>query len=219
MRVYYGSQYLASGGLEGTRGINFNGSFLIDEAQFFRAAAATFFARGNRSTTLGFAVSRNFDSEADALYFAAISQNALPGSADLLVSDEEGTIVVALEGAVLEGVSVGPIIGSSVDVSYQFRGGIFVPSVLPPEPPSDTVITGNVALALNDETKAVVFDTPFAIAPTSVECWVVPASGAPVLFIQSVPLHDTIDIAGFTAALGFPIPSDGQYWLYWSASA
>lgn len=218
MRVFYGTQYLAPGGLEGTRGISFNGAFLIDEAQFFRATAAAFFARGNRSTALAFAVSRSFASESDALIFAALAQNAIPGQADLIVSDEEGTTAVRLAAAVLESISVGPLIGSSVEVSYQFRGGIFVPSVLPPTPPSDTVITGNVALALNDETKAVVFATPFVTPPSSVECWVVPVSGAPVLFIGATPLHDTVTTTGFTAALGFPIPSNGQYWLYWQAS-
>lgn len=220
MRVYYGSKYLAAGGLEGTRGINFNGTFLVDEAQFFRAAAAAFFARGNRATSLSFAVSRSFPSESDALIFAALEQNTLPGQADLIVSDEPGTTAVRLASAVLEGISVGPLIGSSVEVSYQFRGGIFVPSILPPPPvpPVTDVITGNVSLALGDETKAIAFAVPFATPPSSVDCWVVPASGAPILLIDATPLHDTITGAGFTAAIGFPIPSNGQYWLYWQAS-
>lgn len=217
MRVNYAGIFLAPGGLEGTRGISFNGAFLVDEAQFFRAAAMSFFARGNRSTNIGFSVSRSFASESDALIFASLSQNTIPGQADLFVSDEEGTTVVALEDAVLEAVSVGPLIGTSVEVAYQFRGGIFVPSVLPPQP-SDNVITGNVALALNDELKAVVFLTPFAVVPTSVEAWVVPDSGAPIKFIAATPLKDTITTTGFTAAIGFPIPSNGQYWLYWQAS-
>lgn len=216
MRVNFAGIFLAPGGLEGTRGISFNGSFMLDEAQFFRAAAMSFFARGNRSTAIGFSVSRNFASESDALLFAAITQNTLPGQGDLFVSDEEGTTVVALEGAVLEGLAVGPFIGSSLDVSYQFRGGVFVPSVIPPQP-TDSVITGNVALALNDETKAVVFPTPFAVIPTSVDCWIVCDSGAPVRFIDAAVLRDTITTTGFTAGIGFPIPSNGQYWLYWQA--
>jgi hypothetical protein len=216
VRVNYAGSFLAPGGLEGTRGISFNGSFVLDEAQFFRAAAMSFFSRGNRSTGIGFSVSRNFASESDALIFASIEQNTLPGQGDLFVSDEEGTTVVALEAAVLEGVSVGPLIGSSVEVSYQFRGGVFVPSVLPPQP-TDTVITGNIALALGDESKAVVFPAPFAVIPTSVDCWVVCDSAAPVRFIDAAVLRDTITTTGFTAGIGFPIPSNGQYWLYWQA--
>jgi hypothetical protein len=216
MRIFYGSTYLAPGGLEGTRGISFNGAFMVDEAQFFRAAAMAFFARGNRSTTIGFNVSRSFASESDALVFAAITVNLLPGTGDLIVSDEEGTTVVELTDAVLESVAVGPIIGTSVDLRYTFKGGVFAPSVLPPQP-TDTVITGNVALALNDELKAVVFPAPFAVAPTSVDCWIVCATAAPIKFIAAAVLQDSITTTGFNAAIGFPIPTNGQYWLYWQA--
>jgi hypothetical protein len=70
---------------------------------------------------------------------------------------------------------------------------------------------GSVDLALNDESKAIVFPSEFASAP-AVNPIVVPPSGG--IGIQAWP--ESITAAGFTARLGFPIPASG-YKLQWTA--
>lgn len=218
MRVLYSSTWLASGGLQGTSGANWNGQQVNDEAQFFRAAASTFYARGNRSTKFGFGVNTGFNTEADAIAFAALQINGLPQQADLTVSDELGRIAVVLSSAVLDSVTP-KVDGINVFTRYEFSGGVWASTDVPPNPSEDRVKVGQQALSINDESAAVIFATPFAAVPTTVNCWCVPPnSSATVFFIQSVALKDSISATGFTAKIGFPIPDAGWY-LQWEAVA
>lgn len=70
---------------------------------------------------------------------------------------------------------------------------------------------GSAALSINDETVAVTFPTAFATAP-AVQPFVIPAPDG--VFIQVVP--QDITTTGFTAKLGFPVPTTG-YTLQWTA--
>ncbi len=217
MKVLYSSTYLATGGLQGASGVNWNGQQVNDEAAFFRAAALSYFPRGNRSTKFGFGVNLSFNSEADALLFAAVQFNALPQQADLTILDEGGTVAIVLADAVLESV-VPQVSGVYVFIKYEFGGGVWASTSVPPNPTEDTVKRGQVALAVNDESKVVTFDTPFGSTPVTVNCWAVPPSTASMRFIQAVPLYDTITTTGFSAAIAFPIPETGWF-LMWEAIA
>lgn len=213
MKVTYSTTLLASGGLLGTTGANWNGQQINDEAAFFRAAAVSFYPRGNRSTIFGFGVNMPFNNEGAALLFAATFINTLPTQADLTVVDDAGTVAVVLANAVLDSVSVPKVDGNYVFIHYQFRGGVFTSTS---SLPNSNVIGGKTALAINDESKSVTFPLTFSSLPSVVDCWVVPPTGAPVLFIEARPLYDTISPTGFSAAIGFPIPANG-YWLFWEA--
>jgi len=217
MKVLWASTWLATGGFNGTLGAQWNESQVNDEAEFFRAAAVTFFARGNRSTRFSFSVFMPFDSEGECMTFAATAIFALAAQSDLQVISEDGLYAVILPGAVLVSVVPSRLIGSSLMVTYSFEGGLFLVQSSPPTPPTFNVQTGKISLNFNDESRQVTFPLQFTQVPTSVECWVVPATGSSVKFIQAAPLSDSITASGFTAVIGYPIPESG-YFLYWSAS-
>ncbi len=217
MRVLYSSTWLATGGLQGTSGANWNGQQVNDEAQFFRAAAVTYYARGNRSTKFGFGVNLQFNTNADALLFAAVQLNALPQQADLTVSDDPGTVAVLLASAVLDSVTP-KVEGVNVFVRYEFSGGIWTSQSVPPDPTADTVKRGSTLLAINDESKSITFATPFGSVPTTVDAWIAPPSTGSVKQIQVAVLQDTITPTGFTVSIGFPIPETGFY-LMWEANS
>lgn len=214
MKVTYGTQQIAPGGLQGTSGASWNGQQINDEAQFFRAAAANFFPRGNRSSTFAFGVNVNLNTEADAMVYAATLLNYLATQADLVVTDEGDTYTATLGNAVLESVDIVKIDGKNVTLRYQFRGGVWTSATLIPG--LDTVKRGSIALDVNDESKAISFATAFAAAPAMVECWIVPPSTGSVKYIDAAPFSDTITANGFTAGIAFPIPETG-FVLMWEA--
>jgi hypothetical protein len=217
MKVIYASTWLAPGGIYGTNGAQWNGQQVNDEADFFRAAAVSFFPRGNRSTTFGFSVLVSFDTEGEAMKFAATQMNSLPEQADLQVVSDDGIYAVILTDAVLVGFMPGRVVGCSVIASYSFAGGVFAVQAEPPVPPTYNVQTGKIALNAADESRVVTFPLQFSGTPTSVECWIVPATPSSIKFIQAAVLSDTITNAGFTAVFGYPIPEAG-YFLFWEAS-
>ena len=217
MKVVFASTWLAAGGINGTLGAQWNGRQVNDEADFFRAAAVTYFPRGNRSTTFSFSAFQSFDTEGEAMKFAATHMNDLPEQASLQVVSDDGVYAVILEDAVITSFQPGRVVGCSLEVSYSFAGGVFAVQSQPPVPPSFNVQTGKIALNTNDESRAISFPLPFSQLPTLVDCWIVPFTGSSVKFIQAAPLSDSITINGFTAAIGFPIPEPG-YFLYWEAS-
>jgi hypothetical protein len=217
MKVIFASTWLAPGGIYGTNGAQWNGTQVNDETEFFRAAAASFFPRGNRTTTFSFSVIETLDSEGEAMLFAATRMNELPEQADLQVVSDDGVYAVILRNAVLTSFQPGRVIGCSVEVSYSFAGGVFAVQAEPPVPPTYNVQTGKIALNAADESRVVTFPLQFSGTPTSVECWIVPATASSIKFIQAAVLSDTINNAGFTAVFGFPIPEAG-YFLFWEAS-
>jgi len=97
-----------------------NGRQLVQEAQFLRAVTSNFFARGNRSLTLSFTVSRVFDSVENAeLFFLGHYASLSDGPASLVLSCGDTDVFIA--GAVLESVSEPTYTGVSVQVTYHFR--------------------------------------------------------------------------------------------------
>jgi len=217
MKVLFASTWLATGGLRGTNGAQWNGQQVNDEALFFRAAAVSYFPRGNRSTTFSFSVLEIFDTEGEAMSFAATGMSGLSQQGNLQVVSDDGLYAVQMANAVLTSFSPGRVVGCSVQVSYSFAGGVFVVQSQPPVPPNYNVQTGQLVLNQNDELRSVVFPVQFNGVPSSVECWVVPLSTSSIKFIQAAPLSDSITASGFNVALGYPIPELG-YILFWSAS-
>lgn len=126
MKVKFGSSlWLAPGGNEGTTGASWNGNQLNEEVEYAFAEQVAYFSRGERATVFAFGVNRSFDTEADALEFAATHFADIPEQDDLRVYDEAESVIMLLSDAVLDGISVGQVVGLSVFVQYVFRGGLF----------------------------------------------------------------------------------------------
>ena len=104
----------------GQYGFTFNGRQIVQEVQFLRAAHSTFFARGNRSVSLSFSVTRIFDSVENAeLFMLGHYESLSDGPASLVLTCEDTEVFIA--DAVLESVSEPNYIGASVTVQYSFR--------------------------------------------------------------------------------------------------
>ena len=127
MIVTYGGVTLAPGGVAGEPGeFKLDQKSITEQAQFFRAAAMTWYNRGNINAMLGFSVTRQFNSLKDAWVFLTTHINSLAGQANLVLTCGEGGVThnVTLINAVLTGAnSVG--MGVSVTVTYSFQGGVF----------------------------------------------------------------------------------------------
>lgn len=80
---------------------------------------------------------------------------------------------------------------------------------------ANTLQSGSVDLDSGDNSKAVVFPSPYSDAPI-VDCWVVAPDGTG-FGIEAWPDSGTITATGFTGNLGATIPGTG-YKLYWRAS-
>ena len=219
MRISYASILLAHGnpafGLVGPSGLSQNGRQIVDEADFFRAATATFYGRGVRSVALGFAVLRTFDSAAEAEAFALLHHNDLEDEGELRVTCDGGgvdgqTVTLA---AVLEGVDVESITGASVRLRYSFRGSAWESDeTAVPDPDPDMIRRANVAIDAAATSVAVTFATPMTGTPF-VQCTVLkPSSGGDVIF--ATVREDTINATGFTADLSGPTPGSGYKLSY-----
>ncbi len=130
MKVLYAGTYLAAGGLQGATGANWDGQQVNDEAEFFRAAAVTYFPRGNRSTRFGFGVNLSFNSEAAAIAFAVSHFNDIPSQGDIVVVDDAGTVAYKLANAVLDSITP-RVVGIFVFVRYDFLGGVWASTTVP----------------------------------------------------------------------------------------
>ncbi len=219
MKVKFGNTWLATGGLEGTSGASWNGSQVNDEAAFFRAAAKSFFPRGSRETKFAFRVSRGFETEADAIEFAALHFGELPQEGTLLLTDEEETFALSLAGAVIEDFKAGDVKGVSLVVEYAFRGGLFTSEDVPDpdhtdEDGNDIMKIATVNLDVDDQEKTVTFVTPFGAAPRSIKLIIEAPGVAPGVAV--VGIRDR-SATGFTAVFAAAIPDTG-YVLLWEAS-
>ena len=104
----------------GQFGFTLNGHQIVQEAQFLRSAYSTFFARGNRSVTLSFSVTRLFTTVENAeLFMLGHYASLSDGPASLILTCGETDVFIA--NAVLESVSEPSYIGCSVTVQYHFR--------------------------------------------------------------------------------------------------
>ncbi len=106
-------------------GWNLNGNQIVQEQSFVRATEKLFFARKNRLIRLSFEVNAVFSTIVDAEVFAATHYSHLEdGPATLLLRcggvNEEDTVDVLIQNAVLEGVREPQYRGASVTVGYQF---------------------------------------------------------------------------------------------------
>lgn len=219
MKAKYGNTWLALGGLEGTSGANWNGTQVNDDLAFFRAAARSFTPRGGRETVFGFRVGRGFDTEALAAEFCGLHFGQLPVQGDLLLTDEESTFALTLADAVLESVRIADVIGTFVVVEYSFRGGLFTGSETVPDEDdidadgNDTMKLNVENLSLNDETKAIVFITPFGGVPRKVNFVVEAPGSSPGVGNAGVR---SVSASGFTAVFSAAIPDTG-YKIRWEA--
>jgi hypothetical protein len=127
MRASYAGTVIAPGGLLGEPGnLRINGKPINEAAQFFRAAAMTWFTRANYATEISFSVTRNFGDLASAGVFACTHGGSLAGQGDLVLTlgDSGDTATETISAAVLQSVQV-VMTGVAVTVTYTFSGGNF----------------------------------------------------------------------------------------------
>lgn len=101
-----------------------NGTYLVQKADFFRAAQADFFARGNKGIRLEVHITHAQDTAAAGESFTLTHQSTLPESGDLTLTTgdaHENRIVCSLNQAVLESVTTHSQQSCSHAI-YLFRG-------------------------------------------------------------------------------------------------
>lgn len=225
MRITIESTLLADGTLLAPHsGLAVNGQQLVDDAQFFRAANATYFARGNAGVLLQFGVNRLFSSVRRAEAFALTHFDGLPKSGLVACEcGEEGDTETAyLRDAVLESAAITGYRGCSVQVQYTIRGSRFesdVPEEEIPGEPDDAegefivLRRGKVNIANGAKTVDVVFSAPLSVVPIVSPTVSRPAGGDA---IWATVDEDSVTVNGFTASLSGAAP-DGNYKLHYIA--
>lgn len=220
MKFLFGSLLLSPGPFEDAVGLTINGQQVNDPVQFLRASEMKYFPRGNRSTQIGFNVTRNFDSYRAAQRFLHEQFSLLATQADLFVTlgitGDEETCLYA--NAVLESISLGVQSGLSVPVQYSFLAGIPTFSVSPPsyvEPDNTMIQRSASAIPNGDSSLAVTFTPAFGSTPVVVANVQIPSGGD---FIFATVRDGTVSTTGFTADLSGATPAIG-YKLSWIASA
>jgi hypothetical protein len=188
-------------------GASWNGEPITDEVQFFRAANATIYGRGDGPERYTRRVWRFFSSEAAVLTFAGTHRSTLPLQGDLTLRDDAGTVAITMHNAV-RGVRIEQIAGLAVLVEYTFTGSRFqsddVPEI-PDDPPN--VKTGVIDLEIGDGSKVVTFAVSFGAAPNYCDAVVsVPTGEAG---IRAWPIQGTITASGFTAKLSAAVTVEG----------
>lgn len=207
MKIRIGNTWLASGGLEAASDVSVNGQQAVDDAAFFRALAATFYARGQRRTEITFSVEREHGSLKDAEVFLLTHWGDLPEGGDVVFTCGEGadTQNVALLGAVLEAMPQGVYRGRSTRVSYTIRGGLPTTDSIPGGGEVDDDVTRRGTVAIPDAATEVdvVFANAMSGTPTVVASIVSPVGGD---ILTCTIEAGSVSAAGFTAKLSFPAP-------------
>lgn len=238
MRISIESTLLADPNLAkgrmGPSGLSLNGQQIVEEAQFFLAAAATFFARENAGTVLQFSVERLFSTVGAAEVFILTHQGNLPrrgtvsavcGLGESEFSAEFGGEefrgqAVFLRNAVLESAVITKYEGAAVTVQYTIKGGLWTTDV-PPEVPGETedaedfivMRRGKVPVGSGEHTIAVAFSAPLSGVPV-VKADIIGPTGSDA--IGGHVLLDTITNAGFTYKADAATPND-DYELHYIA--
>jgi len=219
VRVLYSTTLLASPSLALGRVGPFeltgpSGECIVDEFSFMRADFATLYARGRKPKQFSFKVTALFASEAALLYFLATHEDILPKQADLTLIDDDAAVALVMADAVVN-VQVSQVRGVACEVTYNFRGSRFTSEDVPEDLEEDTdrMKVGVANLAEGDESKAIVFDNPFASAPRGIVVTLIKPIGGDGF---RVDLEDDITEAGFTVKLGAAVPASG-YKLSWTA--
>lgn len=129
-------------------GLSLNGRQIVQEAQFLRAAQSQFFARGNRSVSLSFSVTRVFSSVSAAeQFFLGHYATIVDGPATLTCrcKNTDGTTTdVLIQNAVLESLSEPRYIGVSVNISYTFRAPAITAVYSPPVDSDVRTLTASI---------------------------------------------------------------------------
>ena len=216
MRIQLANAVLCIGAADGPSGLSLNGQLLLDEEHFYRATAASFFPRGNRSTTLVFAVTRCFGSLREAALHALQLPATVPGSGLLQVTVGEGSDVqtLYLPDCACEYVSP-QILGVSVRTTYTLKGGLFttdVPDTLPGTVDAGGALVmrrASVPIAAGAESVTVTFSAPLSAVPSVVASISRPSGSA---LVSCSVRSDSVTASGFVADLGSPTP-DNTYRL------
>lgn len=219
MKISFGTTWLSRdlSGDSVTQGLTLNGQQVNDEAQFFRALTSTFFARGNRSATVGFTVNRQLGSLRAAERLLATHFWDLPQQADLRLycGQDDDQEVVLFTAAVIESVQPGPTVGVSLSLRYTFRVSSPTVEVSPPDLPEPEMIKrGTVDIPSGADHVDVTFMAAFAAAPFVVVTVLRPEGGDNIWpMLRGDPTTE-----GFTADLSAPTPDD-TFKLSWFAIA
>jgi hypothetical protein len=224
VRIQYASIILAPGGLLGEAfGATVNGEQVVDETEFFRAAAKAVWPGGNRTQEFSVSVWRRFGSIRAASVFCLMHYGQLPNVGQLAVyCGEPGDLQVAtLNEAVLASVAIVEQRGSSVQVRYSWKGTGWNSDIVPgddpfpddPEEESDVTRRSTVNLPADAVTHEVTFANPLAGTPVVVPSMVIPDGGD---LISCSIVKGSVSGTGFTVAFSFPIPSS-EYQLSYVA--
>jgi hypothetical protein len=228
MQILYETTYLAPGQAQSAADIVLNGSQIVDEADFFRAATKTYFPRGNLGIEFAFSVWYVFPTSVAAEIFLLTIPGMLP-----MTNTDNGVLqcncgaetpatsqIAYMAGAVLKDVQIKQV-GVSVMIRYSFVGPGFSSSVpqsgLPTFPNPNEINQvfrrGKIAITLGATTVAVVFSSQLPGLPgADPYCWVSGPTGAEMFTCET--LTDTVTTLGFTAALGEAAPAGGYYLNY-----
>lgn len=202
----------------GPLGLSFNGQQVNDEAQFFRAIAASFFPRGNRQSVLQFSATWAFNTVRDCQVFALSHFGTLPVQANLTVycGDSGSETPAVLAGAVPDEPQVTDIRGLSCTVKYGFKGGLFTIEDSDPGAPAeggDTMKFGEIDPIAGADSADVVFSVPFGSTPRMPTLTLEkPSKGADGFDLDVYALSAT----GFSVSFGGLVPSSG-YKIHWKA--
>jgi hypothetical protein len=227
MNVLFETTWLAPGQAQAAKDVRFNARQVVDEAQFFRAAFATYYPRGNVECSLEFVTQWIFTSTQLAENFVLTvgtfypMTNADNGVLQCVIGAETpNPITIYSPSAVLESVEVLNYVGMSVDVRYRLRCQPFQSSIPPNTPsfPNPNVYVyvlqrGNQSIGSGATSGTVTFTTPFSSTPI-VTGSVNQQSGSQG--IAGRILQNTITVNGFTFELDAAAP-DGSYVFSWIA--
>lgn len=222
MNVIFETSYLAPGQAQAAKNVRFNARQVIDEAQFFRAATATYYPRGNVECSFEFVTQWIFTTAAQAEQFVLSSGSAYPmtnadnGVLQVVIGAETATPqTIYSPSAVLEEVEVLDYIGRSVDVRYKLRCQPFTvtaPPFVPSLPPSDTsmytILRGVNSIGSGATTLAISFGSVFSTLPVGLTATMSQQSGSQAIFCRI--LDNTITTSGFTVEFSAPLPDSSS---------
>lgn len=211
MRIKFANIWISGGGLEGPSGLSVNGDQVIDDAQFFRALAATHYARGNDSTSISFSVEREHASTKAAEVYVLMHRKNLPKEGDCVFycgapGDEQE---VALLGAVLS-ITGGSYLGRSTRLTYTIQGGLPQTDSIPEGEEIDPDVTrrGTVNIPNAATTVSVTYSTMTGAPYVTVTVYA--PSGGDAIF--GTVVDGSITSSGFDVILSGPTPT-GDYKL------
>jgi hypothetical protein len=217
MKIKFNSLWLAGGLMEGTNGLALSGAQVVDSAALFRAVDQKFFARGNRSESISFTVSRSHGSIKAAQLFLVSHYKDLPNEGDLFFycgfeGDEQ---IVTLEGAVLASVSRN-YNGETTFFTYNILGGVYRTDITPgPDPDPDNMRIANTPVDEGAAELEITFSSPMTGTPICNPTMRSP-DGADAVFCWTKKGSESAD--GFTVVFSAPIPGSG-YEVSWTAFA